>query len=291
MNNNVSNLNWTVKSASLTEWQDTIVQWMKDEAWDNGINDEIHFFNVDSEGFFIGYLDDKPISCLSIVNFNSDTAHLGHYIVHPDYRGQDWGVKTWHGCFNHLGERFSTLDGMPVQAKNYAEWGYETDYKTYRYQFIKSKFCCDLGETVKVTNLTPENLVDFMEYDKKISGIDRSKLFQNWFSEFNRTGYLVKYRSETLGAIGIRKSIEGYRIGPFYTNDINILETLLLKALEHIPEGTKVTLDVPEFAIDLIEILRKLKAVELFYTLRMFRGQPLQTHKKSIQAIASLELG
>ena len=60
-------------------------------GWRPGALDHVSFFAADETGFFVGELDEKPISCVSVVKHADDFAFLGNYIVDEPYRGSGYG--------------------------------------------------------------------------------------------------------------------------------------------------------------------------------------------------------
>ena len=88
-----------IKAASFEEIQ-LMLRWAADENWNPGLNDAYAFQVIDLNGFFIGYLGDQPISCISTVKYNSEFSFLGLYIVNPHYREQGFGYQIWQHAIN-----------------------------------------------------------------------------------------------------------------------------------------------------------------------------------------------
>jgi acetyltransferase (GNAT) family protein len=68
------------------------------EGWNPGLSDMQAFHAQDPEGFLIGWLDGKPVSCISVVRYPDNLGFLGFYIAIPEIRGTGLGLQIWeHG--------------------------------------------------------------------------------------------------------------------------------------------------------------------------------------------------
>ena len=60
-----------------------------------GALDHVCFFATDEAGFFVGELEEEPISCVSVVRHTDKEAFVGQYLVYKPYRGTGYGLKMW----------------------------------------------------------------------------------------------------------------------------------------------------------------------------------------------------
>ncbi|CAQ85460.1 conserved hypothetical protein [Photorhabdus asymbiotica] len=279
--------NFQVKIATPEIWLPAI-DMARRECWDLGREDARRFFNVDANGFYIGYLHGQPVSSVSVVNYAQNYSHLGHYIVNPAFRGKGLGLNTWRVAIEHAEGRCIGLDGMPAQEKNYQKWGFVTHYQTLRVLGTASK---QMVNFQNVETVNQENILAVVEYDSRFMGYSRLSLLSTWFFGDGRKGFIITGKNGIEGLIGLRPSDEGYRIGPFYAGNKQDMKVLMSMALNEISENTKVTLDIPEYAHDVIALVNSLGFKPLFYTCRMYRGNPPVQYHPEINALASLELG
>lgn len=263
-------------------------RWAQHENWDLGHDDFHHFFNVDPLGFFLGSIEQQAVAAISIANFDSKYAHLGHYLVDPNWRGKGVGFKLWETAINHAGERCVGLDGMPAQVKNYQRSGFVTHYRTLRITGQPKRLL--KSEAVLLT-IDAGALSRMIEWDYTIVGYSRSKLLSDWFCGAERWGFYSEDEQGVNGMIGIRKSDAGYRIGPLHALNRTVIINLLEAALSRIPHDECVTLDVPDFAEDMVQICESFGLKILFHTHRMYKGVPPHSDSNKIKALASLELG
>ncbi len=67
---------------------DRAVEWAAAEGWNPGISDASCFATVDPDGFIGGWLGDRMIASISVINYRPYFAFLGFYIGDAAYRGQ-----------------------------------------------------------------------------------------------------------------------------------------------------------------------------------------------------------
>lgn len=63
----------------------------------------------------MGFLDGKPISCISAVSYGKDFGFIGFYIAHADHRNKGYGIKIWNKAIDYLKNKNIGLDGVAAQ--------------------------------------------------------------------------------------------------------------------------------------------------------------------------------
>ncbi|WP_083615873.1 GNAT family N-acetyltransferase [Pantoea sp. 1.19] len=272
--------------ASQDDWRE-VEAMARSERWNLGQGDSQRFQQTDSEGFFVHRCNDRVVASVSVANLADDYAHLGHYIVHPAFRGRGWGLKLWSHAIDHAGARCIGLDGMPEQEKNYARWGFKTHYHTWR--LCGKAFASP--HSPQIAPVAPSDDAAVARLDAEKVGYRRSALLRDWFSGDGRLAFCVRIAGQVVGLVALRPADEGYRLGPLYADDPAMAEALFTAALNALPAGTAVTLDVPEQQTAFLQRLQQWGFTSLFHTCRMYRGTPPVSAPQGICAIASLELG
>lgn len=105
------------------------------EVWNPGLTDIEAFYAIDPQGFFIGYLDQKPIACISNAKYDDTFSFFSFYIVDQAYRGQGYGMKIWQHAIEYACDASIGLDGVVLQVENYRKSGFKEAYKNSRYQY------------------------------------------------------------------------------------------------------------------------------------------------------------
>src|SRR5437867_1092672 len=98
-----------ITRAGLAEWP-VIAAWAAAEGWNPGPADGGCFLAQDPDGFFLGVVDGRPVSAVSVVNYGDAFSFLGLYLVDPAFRGLGHGFTTWLAALPHAGSRTIGLD-------------------------------------------------------------------------------------------------------------------------------------------------------------------------------------
>lgn len=284
---NTAGDSWQVRRVSIVEWQ-AVLDWARQEGWDLGDQDQESFFHADPQGFFVGFLNDRPTASVSVVNHSDRYAHIGHYLVDPERRGEGWGLRTWNAALEHAGDRVLGGDGMLAQEANYGKSGLITYYRTLR---LSGQVTQAFRMAESAMAVQPGDLDEIIDYDEVCLGVRRAAFLKDWFTGPGRFGFLSRRNDRICGLIDIRPSTDGYRLGPWYAGDTAIARALLETALAQVPVGSRVTLDAPETSSDSLQLAETLGFTELFPTVRMYRGPVPDGDQSQVKAIATLELG
>src|SRR3989344_7652602 len=141
------------------------VEWAAKEGWNPGLYDADAFYETDPNGFFMGFLDDEPISSISAVSYGNGFGFLGFYIVKPAYRDKGYGILVWDAALMYLKNHTIGLDGVVAQQENYKKSNFKLAYRNIRYEGFGS------GVKTKSDTIVPLSTVQFQEilaYDKKL---------------------------------------------------------------------------------------------------------------------------
>jgi hypothetical protein len=261
--------------------------WTTAEGWNPGLHDGPCFFAADPGGFFVGELDGQPVSCISCVAYDDSFGFVGQYIVQPRFRGRGYGIQTWRAGIAHLGTRNVGLDAVLAQQGHYGRSGFAVAHHHIRYQ----------GEgggrsPAGVVRLSAVPFEDVLAYDRGCFPAPRPTFLRAWLAlpESVALGHL---RDGRLAGFGVaHRSVEGFKIGPLFADDLPAAE-LLLHALAAETGGGPFFLDAPDEAENPAagRLVGRLGMREVFRTARMYtRGRPRLDAGRSF-GITSMELG
>lgn len=256
------------------------------EGWDPGIYDAEAFFAAGNNGFFVGELDEVPISCISAVKYQ-DYGFIGFYIVKNEFRGQGFGIKIWQHALNYLGDINIGLDGVVTQVENYKKFGFKPAHSNARY----------LGK-FKVSEIDDKNIVavenvDFKalcEYDKLHFGFSRAAFLEKWINQDESFSACFLQNDEIKGFGHCRKTLNGFKIGPLFAQDKGIAESLLLYFVSKIG-GANFYLDINESFQPAVELVKKYKMEKSFEVQRMYTKSQPNAKWDEVFGITSCELG
>ena len=268
---------------------DLAVDWAALEGWNPGLSDAECFFSTDPEGFLIGYLNDEPISCISVVSYGPEFGFLGFYIVRPEYRGKGFGISLWNLAIKHLGDCNIGLDGVVAEQANYAKSGFHLAYRNIRYEGS------DLGGGQEsggsgIVDLVGNGHPELVEYDSNCFGVPRASFLEYWLKQPHVVALAKVQAGRLIGYGVIRPCREGYKIGPLFADDEGSAETLFL-ALCNRAGGSKVYLDVPEANSAAVSLADRHGMKIVFETARMYTKTPPNITLSKVYGVTSFELG
>lgn len=276
-----------IKLASFKEIE-LMMDWAAIETWNPGINDASAFQMIDLNGFFIGYVGDEPISCISTVKYNSEFGFLGLYIVKPQYRGKGFGYQIWQHAMHYAGQINIGLDGVPAQQPNYKKSGFKLAHKNVRYFLAKNSFENFRDNHIILAKTLP--LYEIAEYDRSCFPCERHVFLTSWLLMSNATA-LVYYDRGIKGYGVIRACRKGYKIGPLFADDFSIA-TALFKALANtVKDQSGIYLDIPETNPDAIRLVQEFTMEPVFETARMYTKNPPTLSLNKIFGITTFEMG
>ena len=267
---------------------DTVISWAAAEGWNPGVNDAECFYETDPNGFFMA-LDENnnPLGAVSAVAYDGDFGFIGLYIVRPEYRGHSVGPLLWEKAVEYLCPRNIGLDGVEKKMKNYKARGFNLAYHNIRYEGIK-KFLAEIKSGVSEYN---GNFAALAQFDRNFFPAEREKFLDKWINAADaRT--LCFYKGNEIKAYGvIRKCLDGFKIGPLFSEEYDYAEAVLLALLSDIPENSKFYLDIPEPNENAVKLVSKYNMKPIFGTARMYNKKFPELSIAKIYGITSFELG
>ncbi|WP_067828432.1 GNAT family N-acetyltransferase [Nocardia inohanensis] len=274
-----------VTPATREQWS-VVTDWAAAEGWNPGERDTAAFFAQDPEGFLLGHLDGEPVSAVSVVNYSSDYAFLGFYLVRPDLRGRGLGMATWKAGLAHAGDRVIGLDGVPGQQRNYRRSGFEFAYGSARFTGVPQPAPSDGS----VRALEPADLPAVHAYDSACLPADREPFLTTWLADpGNRT--LVRFAGgELTGYAAVRPARDCLRVGPLFADDARSARELLA-ALAELAGGAAIALDVPLCNDSAVRLAEESGLTPSFETARMYTGPVRDHHRERVFGATTLELG
>lgn len=266
---------------------DIAVNWAGIEGWNPGIYDADAFYATDPKGFFVGFLENEPIACISAVAYNLNFGFLGFYIVRPDYRGKDYGIQIWNKAIEYLKTQNIGLDGVVAQQENYKKSGFKLAYRNIRYQG-KSKKLEMNNNTVKLSQIPFDEL---LKYDNNLFPAPRSQFLKHWINLPESASFGVRKDGKLAGYSVIRKCRDGYKIGPLFADNKEIAEKLFSAVNNYLEPDTVIFLDTPEVNPAAVELAKTHDMKMCFETARMYTKEAPSIQLQKIFGVTSFELG
>ena len=277
-----------------------------------GALDHVSFFAADERGFFVGELDGKLISCLSIVRYTNNYAFLGHYKVDKPYQEKGYGLQTWKAAFAmaniHEGCNWSG-DAIEEKENIYIKFTVPAKRAWYdqRVDFVASQALCNLSginlpPSVKIQPVCQVEFQDLVEYDTSVHVFPRQAFLEKWvFASNCRAFAATNDNGEIVGYAVVRTALkqeEGWIIGPVFADNSLIARNLYRAVFDRVaaedPSGI-VTVDVPHGDIvnpEALQIVQELSGTPSVKYVRIYsKGVPSGMPLKKIFGITSVQLG
>jgi ribosomal protein S18 acetylase RimI-like enzyme len=281
-----------IRPASAAEFA-VAVEWAAAEGWNPGLDDLPAFHAADPGGFFLGWIDGRPVSSISVVRYGKSFGFLGFYIVRPDHRGGGAGLATWnHGMAYLAGCTTVGLDGVMAQQANYRKSGFVLAGRNVRHSGAPALPASGL-DAVAIRAVTAGDLPAVRHYDRAFFPAPRDSFVNIWAqpdSLARRTALIAAADGGIVGYGVIRACRSGHKIGPLFADDAATAEALFVGLCRTVP-GEAVSLDTPEGNQAAVGLARRFGLQPVFETARMYRGPAPTLPVARTYGITTFELG
>ncbi len=265
------------------------IEWAAKEGWNPGLHDLESFYATDPQGFFMGFLNDEPISSISAVAYDDSFGFLGFYIVKPEYRGNGYGYQLWQEALKHLPTQNIGLDGVLAQQENYKKSGFTLAYRNIRFEGKGKK-----KEVIQNKNIVPLSQVLFEQiatYDQEVFPVKRTNFLKLWISQPDSLVIGYVENGQLKGYSMVRPCRVGYKVGPLFADDKNIALQLFERMREFVGEHESIFLDVPETNPEAVALAKHFTMNQMFETARMYTKKAPELPLHKIFGVTTFELG
>jgi len=279
---------YIIRNMTQDEVESIAVEWAAKEGWNPGLHDAPCFYATDPKGFFVGFLDDKPISCISAVAYDQDFAFLGFYIVKSEYRAKGYGLKIWNAAIAYLQTQNIGLDGVVEQQANYKKSGFELAYSNIRYEGTAKPTAEQFPELVPLSEVSFDNIA---RYDTCLFPVPRPQFLQCWVKQPESLALAALQGDKIAGYSVIRKCRTGYKIGPLFADTRELANKLFLASGNFVKPGTKIYLDTPEVNQAAVQLAENHGMQKVFGTARMYTKSQPDIDLNRVFGVTTFELG
>jgi hypothetical protein len=264
-----------------------IYSWADGEGWNPGTHDGPAFHAADPDGFFVGKLDGVPVACISCVRYGDGFSFLGQYIVRPDCRGCGFGLAVWRAGMAHLTGRCVGLEGVLAQIPNYERSGFRLAHYTTRF--------CGTGGGASPGGLVPLRelpIEDVAAFDAGCFPAPREAFLRAWIGLPESVGLAAVDGDRIVGYGVLRKSANGYKVGPLFADGPDTAARVLAGLAAPIP-GAPFCIDIPDDTVQPASgrLVSAFGLNEVFRTARMYTSTSPRHDGSRVFGVTSLELG
>ncbi len=222
-----------------------ILDWAGQEGWNPGVHDALSFYAADPTGFYLLQLDGQPIASLSAVNYGSEFAFIGLYLVKPAYRHQGYGYALWQQVLGQSPAACLGLDGVVAQQANYRKSGFVLAHSNIRY--LGHQALLDgVRHSYLVRDLSAADWAELIAFDTCHFGFPRQAFLRAWTRQPDSKIRLIRDDGKIAAFGVIRACRQAYKVGPLFAPNREMALALLSDLLADCSAGSEFMLDLPE---------------------------------------------
>ena len=287
-------------ATSATEVRSVLFERAVREQWSSALDDHEVFYATDPNGFFVGELDGRAISCVSSVKYGEKYRFFGSYVVDEAYRGKGYGLALAQHVWSQSRSHYNGLSGVLDKVPWYEKIGFETAW-TNRRMLLDVSHCNSCLEKFEIPSnvlIKPAQQVNFnclSAYDTAAFGAPHHLFLKALLNASNSISLAAtNSNNDIIGFISGRKTIlenEGWRIAPLFADNSLIAKALLkqlfTELVKEISKRKVAIMDVPvDLNPDAYGVVLELSAVFGFDMRQMFFKQALDVPAEKIFGMA-----
>ncbi|WP_328913694.1 MULTISPECIES: GNAT family N-acetyltransferase [unclassified Streptomyces] len=283
----------TVTEATAADW-DTIAAWTAREGWNPGHGDASRFLPTDPAGFFVGRIDGRIVSAVSVVVYSPAYAFLGHYLVDEAYRGRGLGLATWKAALPHADGRVIGLDAVPAQQAAYARSGFRPAYGNVRHVGRPAAVGTAAHGSSAAVPVAPHHHEAIAAYDLGCFPADRADFVRRWLTADGHTARVLLDPEDPARVLGygvIRPAHESHRVGPLFADTPEAAATVFDALTATLPADAEVAIDIPDLHPAASALATSRGLAPTWECLRMYTGDAPDPRTEAVYGTTTLELG
>lgn len=185
------------------------------EGWHRLREDWARLVRLEPRGVFKAVLDGRDAGTAAVIAFDR-VAWVHSVIVRKELRGRGIGDALVRACLAYLqarGVRTVKLDSEGGVEPFYERFGFRREYASCR--LLRG----GLGAPPRTSPLRPPDWRDVFLFDRRATGVDRTRALQAILQEYPHRSYLARERGEVRGYVIVRSGRPRIPIGPCVVAD------------------------------------------------------------------------
>jgi len=265
-----------------------------DEGWTDTPQDMRRLVLCEPRGFLIAEVCGRPVGQILSISYGN-MGWVGLLIVSSHYRGKGIGTVLMRRGIAYLQQSHVEtvyLEAIPHAANFYRKLGFNDILRTWKFGRLNDDI--PLTDASKVERMQNIDLTDVGELDKLYFLGNRLRVLEGIFRDNPNHCFVAKRRGGIKGYVMCRPTRLGFRIGPLICDPSvhDIAESLLVAAMNSLPEKTMISLSAPEPNQICLDLLSRYQFERLTSNVRMFFGKrPDPSGTVGVFALAGLEKG
>jgi GNAT superfamily N-acetyltransferase len=256
-------------------------------GWNQTESDWRRFISMEPDGCFVAEFNGSPVGTTTTCVFGHQVAWIAMVLVDKSARGKGIGTGLLKHVLDYLKERkvgTIRLDATPAGRPIYEKLGFVPEYELARYEGVPI-----LDRPSSLVPHPSPLASDIIEFDRRMTATDRTKMLSKFFEEFPELVRCVKRNDKVEGYIAARPGANAIQIGPCIATE-STGAPLLSDALNRC-EGKQVFVDIPLDNAPAVKIAESSGlGVQRCFT-RMCLGERINDNVQAIWASSGPEKG
>ena len=261
------------------------------ESWYPGTHDHISYFAADNTGYFVGEMNGKPISCVSLVKHTKYIAYLGMFLVDREYQGKGYGKAAMNVAKATIDDRYNCMGDSTIETldANLIR-GFKVAWYQQCFNFTVPRNLSNGAIKVDGVNVVSPSKVLFpviLQYDTEVNDYPRPLFLEKWvFAPNCFCSVATDSNGDVVGYGVVRRTVGkvGWRIAPLYADNSDIARMLyhdMCIKVAAVDPNALMTVDASygkNFSPNSLKLVQELQGRQTFTLYRIFtKGAPSNT--------------
>jgi GNAT superfamily N-acetyltransferase len=297
--------NWLPKEANVTikqvglEGIELIAKWASAESWNPGCYESKAFYAADPGGYWMLFIDNKPLAAMAFINYSKELAWIGLFITAPEYRGRGLGKILWDAVLQANDNKLIALDAVKQQIPRYEREGFRKFTQNSHWTISSREkvifsVVADIQDISLSSVFSRKELDRLIHYDAKMFfSIKRENILKQWVTmpEAHVVFAFNTINKTILGFGVLSKSEEGHHLAPLYADSMEIVKIIIKKLLEHAEPFSPIHIDSPDSNKNVSSLLGPMGFRVTFTTFRMYTAIPPSVELDKLYGYTTLDIG
>lgn len=237
------------------EHTNQLIQLSQSVGWDY---DRFEIGTILSVGKVYGYINEKGkvIASAAVISYADELASVGMVIVHPNYRGLQFGTRVMEACIQSVGDDkpimlISTVEGKLL----YEKLGFQTVSSVHKYlceEFVSERMT---SHEYQIVAYEEKDFLHIRKLDEEANGVNRSEFLRIRIKQAKQA---VTVKNMNGDIVGFGLSIQtpaNLILGPVVASSGEVVAMLINKLSYH--HTGRLRIDVPENKEEFTHVLER----------------------------------
>ena len=284
------------------EVRDIMISRAAAEGWYPGTHDHISYFAADSNGYFVGELNGKPISCLSVVKHTRYIAYLGMGIIDREHIGKGYGKIMWNAAMPTIDDTYNCIMDCTTETIGIGLCtGFHLEWYQQCFNFTVPRNLSLEAIGVDDANIVPLSQLLFpaiLQYDTEVNDYPRPLFLEKWvFAPNCFCSVATDNKGDVVGYGVVRRTVGkvGWRIAPLYADNSDIARMVyhdMCIKVAAVDPNALMTVDASygkNFNPNSLKLVKELQGRQTFTLYRLYtKGAPPKTLFHKIFVVTSI---